>query len=114
MAQEPAPRTDALPTIVVSPTTLPTPEAQVASSVTVVTAADIEREQRRTVVDVLMNVPGLNVVPLGGRDGRVDVGHGGHRTSRTPTATGGRRRQPPLRRQPGGGAPSPAIGCATP
>ena len=73
MAQEPALRTDALPTIVVSPTTLPTPEAQIASSVTVITAADIEREQRRTVVDVLMNVPGLNVVQAGGPGAQTSI-----------------------------------------
>ena len=56
-----------LPTInVVSPTTLPTPIDQIASSVTVITAADIEREQRRTVPDALATVPGLNVIQAGG------------------------------------------------
>lgn len=55
-----------LPTLVVSPTSVPTPQAAIASSVTVITAADIEREQRRTVVDILANVPGLNIVQAGG------------------------------------------------
>ena len=54
-----------LPTIAVSPTTIPTPTAEIASSVTVLTADDIAREQRRTVTDLLMTVPGLNVVQNG-------------------------------------------------
>jgi outer membrane receptor protein involved in Fe transport len=62
-----------LPTTVVSPTGIPTPIAQVASSVTVITAADIEREQRRTVPDLLSTVPGLNVVQTGGPGGQTSV-----------------------------------------
>jgi vitamin B12 transporter len=65
-AQEPAAPPVALPTLVVSPTGVPTPIDQVANSVTVITAADIEREQRRTVPDVLSTVPGLNVIQAGG------------------------------------------------
>lgn len=64
---------DVLPTIVISPTTLPTPQAHVASSITVVTAADIEREQRRTVPDILANVPGLHVVQAGGPGSQTSV-----------------------------------------
>ncbi|PYF01408.1 vitamin B12 transporter [Rhodopseudomonas faecalis] len=64
---------EALPTIVVSPTGTATPLSQVASSVTVITAADIEREQRRTVTDVLATVPGLNVVQTGGPGGTAQV-----------------------------------------
>ena len=55
----------ALPTIVVSPTTLPTPIEEVGSSVTVLTQADIERTQRRTIPDLLNTVPGLHVVQNG-------------------------------------------------
>jgi vitamin B12 transporter len=62
-----------LPTIVVSPTGVPTPEAQVASSVTVITAEQIEREQRRTVPDILANVPGLNIVQNGGPGGLTSI-----------------------------------------
>lgn len=70
VAQQPV----ALPQIdVVSPTTVPTPINQVASSITVVTAADIEREQRRTVPDVLSTVPGLNVVQSGGPGAQTTV-----------------------------------------
>src|SRR4029077_411923 len=43
------------------------------SSVTVITAADIEREQRRTVPDALANVPGLNIVQTGGPGGQTSV-----------------------------------------
>ncbi|TAH67577.1 MAG: TonB-dependent receptor [Rhodopseudomonas palustris] len=57
---------EALPTIVVSPTGTATPLSQVASSVTVITAADIERLQQRTAADALSLVPGLNVVRTGG------------------------------------------------
>lgn len=56
--------------IVVSPTTIPTPASQIGSSVTVITASDIEREQRRTLPDVLSSVPGLNVVQTGGPGGQ--------------------------------------------
>jgi vitamin B12 transporter len=72
-AQQSASPSDALPTIVISPTGVPTPQAQIASSVTVITAQDIEREQRRTVPDILANVPGLNIVQAGGPGGLTSV-----------------------------------------
>ena len=59
--------------VVVSPTALPTPSAEVASSVTVITAQEIERQQRRTVPDVLRTVPGLNVVQAGGTGGLTSI-----------------------------------------
>lgn len=52
--------------VVVSPTAIPTPIEQIASSVTVITAQEIQRDQRRTVPDALSTVPGLNVVQSGG------------------------------------------------
>jgi vitamin B12 transporter len=58
---------------VVSPTATVTPIDQVASSVTVITAKDIERDQRRTVPDALATVPGLNVVQSGGPGGLTSV-----------------------------------------
>ena len=64
---------DQLPTIVVSPTAIPTPIDQVASSVTVITAEEIERDQRRTVPDALATVPGLNIVQQGGPGGQSSV-----------------------------------------
>jgi vitamin B12 transporter len=68
-----AQETIALPQIVVSPTTVPTPLDQVASSVTVITAEELERKQIRTVPDALRTVPGLNVVQTGGAGGQTAV-----------------------------------------
>jgi vitamin B12 transporter len=63
----------ALPTITVSATTIPTPTDQVASSVTVITAADLQRDQRKTVPDALNAVPGVNVVQTGGAGGQTSI-----------------------------------------
>ena len=52
--------------VVVSPTTVPTPSFEFASSTTVITGADIESHQYRTVPDALSLVPGLNIVQTGG------------------------------------------------
>ncbi len=62
-----------LPTIVVSPTGIPTPERNIGSSVSVVTAANIDRDQRRTIVDVLNMLPGLNAVQTGGVGGQTSI-----------------------------------------
>src|SRR5882757_3149000 len=59
--------------IVVSPTATETPIDQIASSVTVITAKDMERDQRRTVPEALSTVPGLNVVQSGGPGGLTSV-----------------------------------------
>jgi vitamin B12 transporter len=59
--------------VVVSPTTQPTPSDQSASSVTVITADQIESQQFRTVPDALATVPGLNVVQTGGPGGQTSV-----------------------------------------
>jgi vitamin B12 transporter len=59
--------------VIVSATRLPTPESQVASSVTVITAADIEARQERSLPDILKDVPGLNVVRTGGPGGQALV-----------------------------------------
>jgi vitamin B12 transporter len=60
-------------TIVVTATRIPTPELQVASSITVVTADDIAAREIRTLPDVLKQVPGLNVVQSGGPGGQTSV-----------------------------------------
>ncbi|OYW32624.1 MAG: hypothetical protein B7Z41_07805 [Rhizobiales bacterium 12-66-7] len=62
-----------LPEVVVSATGIPTPANQVASSVSVVTAEDIDRQQLRTVPQVLQSLPGLNVVQTGGPGGQTSV-----------------------------------------
>jgi vitamin B12 transporter len=59
--------------VVVSPTATETPIDRVASSVTVITAKDMERDQRRTAPDALATVPGLNVVQNGGPGGLTSV-----------------------------------------
>jgi vitamin B12 transporter len=63
----------ALPEITVSATRIPTPLQEIANSVTVITAEEIERAQRRTVPDLLMTQPGLNVVQTGGPGGQTAV-----------------------------------------
>jgi vitamin B12 transporter len=65
--------TQVLPQIVVSPTATPTPVDQVASSITVITAQDIERDHIETVPNALRMVPGLNVVQTGGPGGQTAV-----------------------------------------
>jgi vitamin B12 transporter len=62
-----------LETVVVTATRMPTPESQVASSITVITADDISAMQTRTLPDVLRDVPGLNVVQTGGAGGQTSV-----------------------------------------
>lgn len=62
-----------LPTVVVSATRIPTPAAEVASSITVITAKEIEEKQRRTLPDVLADVPGMNVVQTGSPGGVTSV-----------------------------------------
>jgi vitamin B12 transporter len=59
--------------IVVSATRIPTPVAHVASSVTVITAADIEARQDRSLPDVLREVPGLSIVQTGGAGGQTSI-----------------------------------------
>jgi len=72
-ADDPTASVVELPPVVVSATRLPTPQDQLGSSVTVITSADIEREQERTLPDVLAGVPGLNVVQTGGPGGQTSV-----------------------------------------
>jgi vitamin B12 transporter len=72
-ADDTTPPTVTLQPVVVSATRLPTPEEQVASSVTVITAQDIARKQQRTLPDVLADVPGLNIVQAGGPGAQTSV-----------------------------------------
>jgi len=60
-------------TIVVTATRIPTPELQVASSITVVTADEIALRQIQTLPDALKDVPGLNVVQTGGVGGQTSL-----------------------------------------
>jgi vitamin B12 transporter len=60
-------------TIVVTATRVPTPELQVASSITVVSADEIATRELQTLPEVLKQVPGLNVVQTGGAGGQTSV-----------------------------------------
>jgi len=62
-----------LPPLVISATRLPTPENELGSSVTVITGDDIARKQMRTLPDVLLDVPGLNIVQTGSPGGTTSV-----------------------------------------
>jgi vitamin B12 transporter len=59
--------------VVITATLTPTPKDQVASSITLITADDIEQNQWRTVPDALADAPGLNVVQTGGPGGQTSV-----------------------------------------
>jgi len=69
----PASADDTPETVVVTATRVPTPESQVASSITVITAADIAAKELKTLPDALQLVPGLNVVQNGGPGGQTSV-----------------------------------------
>ena len=60
-------------TVVVTATRIPTPELQVASSISVITADEIADRQIQTLPDLLKEVPGLNVVQTGGPGGQTSV-----------------------------------------
>jgi len=62
-----------LPEMVVSATGVASPEQQIASSVTIITADDMARTQARSVPDALQAVPGLNVVQTGGPGGATSI-----------------------------------------
>ena len=59
--------------IIVTATKLETPAKEVGSSVTVITAQEIEDKQQRTVLDVLRSVPSLNIAQNGGPGGTASV-----------------------------------------
>ena len=59
--------------VVVTATRLETPAGQVASSVTVITADDIENKHARTVLEVLRDVPGVSVTHQGSAGGASSV-----------------------------------------
>lgn len=60
-------------TIVVTATRIPTPEAQIGSSISVVTADEIAARQIQSLPDLLKELPGLNVVQTGGPGGQTSV-----------------------------------------
>ena len=59
--------------VVVTATRIATPMDQVASTITVIDAADIAARQQRSLPDVLRDVPGLNLVQTGGEGGQASI-----------------------------------------
>ncbi len=64
---------DSVGEVVITATRVVTPLLEIASSMTIVTAANIEARQDRTFADVLKDIPGLNVVQTGGPGGATSV-----------------------------------------
>jgi vitamin B12 transporter len=87
--------------IVVTATRLATPLREVASSVTVITAADIERKGARTVADALRDVPGLSVNQTGPTGSVTTVSLRGAKTEQTKVLIDGVCVNDPI--SPGGG-----------
>ncbi|MDO8838625.1 MAG: TonB-dependent receptor [Parvibaculum sp.] len=65
--------TPVAPEVLVTAGVEPLPTKQVASSFTIITAADIETFQYRDVVDALKSVPGLHVVQSGSRGSQTSI-----------------------------------------
>jgi vitamin B12 transporter len=59
--------------VVVSATRVPTPLREIASSITLITAAEIEQRQDRSLPDLLREVPGLSISQTGGAGGQTSV-----------------------------------------
>ena len=59
--------------VVVTATRVATPMDQVASAITVIDAVDIDARQQRSLPDVLRDVPGLNLVQVGGEGGQTSL-----------------------------------------
>ena len=59
--------------VIVTATRIATSAQQIASSVTVVTAADIAAQDQQTLPQILENMPGLNVVQTGGPGGVTSI-----------------------------------------
>lgn len=73
LAQELAQPTTPVSLVVVTATRIPTTLDQVASSITVITDADIQTNQWRTLPDAIADAPGLSVVQTGGPGGQTSV-----------------------------------------
>jgi vitamin B12 transporter len=55
-----------MPEVVITANRLDTPANEVPNSVTVITAEDLEKQQSKTVLDALQNVPGMDILQTGG------------------------------------------------
>src|ERR1700761_4910213 len=59
--------------VVVTATRIATPTVEVASSITLIDASDIDARQQRSLPDILRDVPGLNLVQSGGEGGQASI-----------------------------------------
>jgi vitamin B12 transporter len=69
--------------IIVTATKLETPAREVASSVTVITAEEIEEKQQASVAEVLRAVPGVDIVRSGGPGEQTSIFLRGANSSQT-------------------------------
>ena len=60
-------------TVVVTATRIPTPQLQIASSISIVTADEIAGRQLQSLPDLLKDMPGLNLIQSGGPGGLTSV-----------------------------------------
>jgi vitamin B12 transporter len=72
-AQEVTTQPNEVSAVVVTATLTPTPIAEVGSSITLITADEIDAHQWRTLPDALDTTPGLNIVQTGGPGGQTSV-----------------------------------------
>lgn len=72
-AMDGPPDATSLTPLIVSANRLPTPAAEVASSVTLITGDALEQSQERTLADALRAMPGLNLIQTGGAGGVASV-----------------------------------------
>ena len=72
-AEEPPKDTTTVTPVTVSANRLPTPVNEVASSVTMITAQEIDTRQLRNLPDILRDVPGLNLIQTGGPGGTTSL-----------------------------------------
>jgi vitamin B12 transporter len=72
-ADDASPSVYTIPPLVITATRVPTPVNDVASSITVIGADEIQQKQQLTLPSVLADVPGLNVVQTGGPGGLTNV-----------------------------------------
>jgi len=62
-----------LPEVVVTASRVPVPSAAVGSAITVIAGEDIDRKQKRSVAEILREVPGIAVNRLGGQGANTQI-----------------------------------------
>src|SRR5438093_12611993 len=80
---------EALPPVVVTATRTETPQQDVTTSISVITAKDIEAQHAETVLEALRNVPGADVVQSGSRGTTTSISLRGSNSDPVPVLTAG-------------------------